>query len=440
MIWELLGPASDPTGTRDDRVAEGEARPVGHHFAVSVMAVALNLVLQASTSLRAAAKCFGIFQQREQPSFWTIRNWVLRLGLYELRRTKCPAADWVFIVDATIAIGQHKALVILGVRLSQMEVRGFNLGHQDVTTLGLCLLTRCDGPAVQAEVAAAARAVGVPRLVVSDGGADVKKGVALFQAEHPEVDWNYDLTHRLARLLEKRLATAVWWQEFGRQVGPCRQGCQQTAWSHLQPPTLRTKARWFNLEPLIEWGLQVLAYGRRERLSGDDQFATLFGWLGAYEPELKEARQIVALIEAVSQIIKHGGLNAAQVRRCEARIRQLGTTAETRGFGQEVREFLREQLTKVRCGETLLGSSDVIESVFGKYKAVVERSPLKAITSMVLMVAALTSVRTKAVIVEAMEAVGMADVDEWFAENGERSLLAKRREVFNRKIIGTKPA
>jgi hypothetical protein len=255
--------------------------------------------------------------------------------------------------------------------------------------------------------------------------------------EHPEVDWNYDLTHRLARLLEKRLATAVWWQEFGRQVGPCRQGCQQTAWSHLQPPTLRTKARWFNLESLIEWGLQVLAYGRRERLSGDDQFAKLFGWLGAYESELKEARQIVALIEAVSQIIKHGGLNATQVRQCEARIRQLGTTVETRGFGQEVREFLREQLTKVRCGETLLGSSDVIESVFGKYKAVVERSPLKAITSMVLMVAALTSVRTKAVIVEAMEAVGMADVDKWFAENGERSLLAKRREVFNRKTIGT---
>ena len=32
MIWELLGPALEPTGTRDDRVDEGEPRPVGSSF------------------------------------------------------------------------------------------------------------------------------------------------------------------------------------------------------------------------------------------------------------------------------------------------------------------------------------------------------------------------------------------------------------------------
>ena len=42
---------------------------------------------------------------------------MLRLGLYELQRAKEQASDWVFIVDATIGVGEHKALVILGVRL-----------------------------------------------------------------------------------------------------------------------------------------------------------------------------------------------------------------------------------------------------------------------------------------------------------------------------------
>ena len=80
-----------------------------------------------------------------------------------------------------------------------------------------------------------------------------------------------------------------------------------------------------------------------------------------------------------------------------------------------------------------MGSSDVIESVFGKYKAVVERSPLKAMTVMVLLVAALTSERTPAVIQKAMETVGVAEVEAWFEANGEPSLLAKRRAAFRDK-------
>jgi hypothetical protein len=58
---------------------------------------------------------------------------------------------------------------------------------------------------------------------------------------------------------------------------------------------------------------------------------------------------------------------------------------------------------------------------------------------MVLLVAALTSERTPAVIREAMETVGVAEVDAWFAANGEPTLLAKRRAELKDKI-GTKHA
>jgi hypothetical protein len=187
MNWELLGPNSAPA-------PPGQApweRPGGHHYAVRVMAIAINWVCVANTSFRASAKCFEVLEWAESPSFWTIRSWVLRLGLYELRRPKPKAEDWVFIVDSTMGVGAHKALVILGVRLEQMQRRGFNLGHQDVVTLELRVLSRCDGVAVQEGLEAAAQSVGLPRLVVSDAGAEVKKGVDLFQATHPSVVWNY---------------------------------------------------------------------------------------------------------------------------------------------------------------------------------------------------------------------------------------------------------
>jgi len=429
MNWELLGPSSDVSADSTSPGEPLERPPRGHRYPVQVIGRAVHLVLATNSTLRAAAQCFSVLEQALTPSFWAIRLWVLRLGLFELQRAKPLASDWVFIVDGTIALGQHKALVILGVRLEQMRRRGFNLGHQDVVTLGLKILTRCDGPTVQAELEAAAQQVGEPRAVVSDAGGDVKKGVSLFQQAHPEVDWNYDLTHRLARLLEKELGPASWWSEFLTRVGQCRQGCQQTAWSHLLPPAQRTKARWFNLEPLVRWGLQVVAYGRREAVV-DDKFAALFGWLPAFEKRLEEARQMVRLMKAVCGIIKHQGINARQVKLCAQRIGQIAKTEQSRKFGKQVLEFLHEQLSHVKPGETLLGSSDVIESVFGKYKALVERSPLKAITATVLMVAALTSERTPAVIRAAMETVGAADVAAWFAANGEPTLLAKRRAAL----------
>lgn len=444
MHWELLGPSSGADGSveagdaSDSLGAALNTPPRAHRYTVRVIGMAVNLVLSANTTLRAAAKCFLVLEQAAAPSFWTVRCWVLRLGLYELQRAKVWASDWVFIVDATLAVGQHKALVILGVRLDQMRRRGFNLGHQDVETLGLQILTRCDGVSVHAQLEAVARAVGVPRSVVSDSGGDVKKGVRLFQQAHPEVAWNYDLTHRLARLLEKALSPTSWWPDFLTRVGQCRQACQQTAWSHLLPPAQRTKARWFNLEPLIRWALRVVAHGQRQGLSSGP-FALLFGWLTAFQEPLREARQMIVMMKAACLIIKAKGINTAQVERCAKRLGRIGRTERARAFGQQILEFLREQAAQAKPGETLLGSSDVIESVFGKYKGLVERSPLKAITEMVLMVAALTSERTPAVIREAMETVGMAEVDAWFAANGEPTLLAKRRAEL-REDKGTKHA
>lgn len=430
MDWELLG--SSPSFESGDPPAapvKAADTPRSHRYAVRIIGISVNLILSGNATFRAAALNFILMEQEVSPSFWTIRSWVLRLGLYELQRAKPRASDWVFIVDATIAMGQHKALVILGVRLEQLRRRGFNLGHQDVVTLGLKILTRCDGLTVHAQLEAAAREVGVPRSVVSDAGSDVKKGVSLFQQEHEEVDWNYDLTHKLARLLEKELGAASWWADFLTRAGKCRQGCQQTPWSHLLPPAQRTKARWFNLEPLIRWALVVIAYGRQENLS-EVKFITLFGWLSAFEEPLQEARQMVRMMKAVCAIIKDKGLSAGNVGLCEKRILEIGLAQKAQSFGKKILEFLREQAAQAKPGEALLGSSDVIESVFGKFKSVVERSPLKAITSMVLMIAALTSDRTPVVVREAMETVGMADVNAWFEANGQPTLLAKRRSAL----------
>jgi hypothetical protein len=64
-------------------------------------------------SFRGIAKTFEILSidwanpgmerlSQDSPNFNTIRQWVLRLGLHELNRTKEDRADWIFILDMTI--------------------------------------------------------------------------------------------------------------------------------------------------------------------------------------------------------------------------------------------------------------------------------------------------------------------------------------------------
>ena len=412
---EVLGPAP--------------ACAAGHHYNLPTMRLGLDWVCEANTSLRGACRCFAALAGAEPPSCWTIRLWVLRMGLYELVRPKERAEDWVFIVDATIGVGEHKAVVVLGVRLAQMRRQGFNLGHQDVSPLEIRIVARCPGEVVQAALRTAAQGVGVPVMVVSDGGSDVKKGVRLFQAEHPQMVWHYDVSHRFALLLKKEIGGQPWWARFVTQASQCRLACQQTAWSHLLPPALRLKARWLGIKPLVSWALKVLGLVR-DRQPADGAFARLFGWLKGYEQPLTETLQTLTLLGEFSRRIKHRGLNWRQVGQCEQAMNRLGAKGVVRRVGNLALAFLYEETATIPRGQTHLASSDVLESLFGKYKAVVERSPLHAITEVVLELAAFTSARTEKEIRQAMERVSTADVSAWFKAQGHPTLLAKRRQAL----------
>ena len=85
-------------------------------FNLLVVQLAISFVLEAATSLRGAAGCLSLVlqlehgQQHAGPSHTTVQNLVLRLGLYELTRTKERADDWIWITDHTIKGGVTKCL------------------------------------------------------------------------------------------------------------------------------------------------------------------------------------------------------------------------------------------------------------------------------------------------------------------------------------------
>jgi hypothetical protein len=83
----------------------------------------------------------------------------------------------------------------------------------------------------------------------------------------------YDVTHHIALMLKQELEVGGRYQEFCQKCYQCRQEIQQTEMLFLRPPAARSKARYFNLEPLIKWGNKIkiyeeksvaIAWGKRE--------------------------------------------------------------------------------------------------------------------------------------------------------------------------------
>jgi hypothetical protein len=76
-------------------------------------------------------------------------------------------------------------------------------------------------------------------------------------------------------------------------------------------------------------------------------------------------------------------------------------------------------------GQSWLGTSDVIESLFGKYKCFTEKAPYAEVGASVLTLPLLTTELTAQLVREAMVSVSVQDVRDWVAQNVGPSTLSK---------------
>ena len=189
-------------------------RPRHQHFSLAHVRLFLRAVLQLPTSLRAAAAIFPLLGEEgwasadmgDGPSAPCGRGWLLRVGLYELRRPKEQADDWIWFVDHTIQLGTIRVLLIVGVRLSAWEAQGRGpLKQGDLQVILLDPVEKSNAEVVRSQLERAAQITGIPLAIVCDQCRELNNGIGRFQTDHPRTLRLNDLKHRLALLLERRL-------------------------------------------------------------------------------------------------------------------------------------------------------------------------------------------------------------------------------------------
>jgi hypothetical protein len=476
-------------------------RVTNHHHSLEAIQLSLQLYLHASFGcrgvrgvLRLLAGCLPL----GVPAATTVLNWCYRLGLAVLQRPLARREDWIFVVDLTVALGELKCLVVLGIPVARLAETGYSPRHGDMTVLAVKVTAHSTGVWVAGVLEQVATRTGVPVQIVADHGSDVRKGIALFRQQAPRCVASYDISHAIATQLKAHWREDAHWQGFLQQAGVTLSRFQQTDLVFLLPPRQRSKARYMAIDAPIDWAQRLIAYhdrgdfsaiGRpcvfsaeawarlrarqgqrrvdplraligtryetraalREALRAHDataldelddtfwrvadrgyaRFLEAFDWVLAYRALLPEWTQTIAVSKTTQTVLKAQGLSRATPAAVRSALAaQAPLAAPVADFQTRVLQHVEHEAAKLPANATWLASSDIIESVFGHYKAFTARGPLKEVGRLVLLIPAFLSELTAPVIREAMASVRTIDVQNWADTNLGKSMLARRREAL----------
>lgn len=505
---QLETPETSPKEETDVEEEEGRLqggsgqRATGHHYPVEVVQLGIEQITHSLNSLRGSQKTFALFSQYfcvAEPSFSSIRHWLLRVGLYELKQRPVYDEAWIMMLDMTLELGTLKCLLILGVPVSRLVHTGFALGHQDVDVLEIAVLSSCTGEVIEQELSKMSQTMSPPVQIVSDQGSDLKKGISLYQQKHPAVIWTYDVTHQMALLLEKELTDDERYQSFVQGCTRARQQLKQTSLYFLAPPKQRTKARYLNIEQHLHWAQQVLHYQAQADFSaisphfrldktalaqlqpqldpgtladltnlgdilypnrdhfcrhlcqflgparwteygpalcqvadlGRRYFEDKLGWVQSYQDDLADYAQLMALVNTVEQQLKQDGLEKTSPDLFAQQTSTWNLSPRWQLFRNQILTYLQTQSQPIPPDQTWLASSDVLESIFGKYKLFSSERSFKEIGQMILTIPLFTTKLTPQRVKQALQTIRTTDVNEWARQLFGQSMLSKRRSLLN---------
>lgn len=409
-----------------------------HQFPLEQIAFLIGeLVLKSSIGLRAASRVMTVVSQWldlgwETPCPTSGRSWLMRLGLYKLARPKPQGDDWVWLVDHTVQIGRERCLVILGIRLRDLPDPGDCLRLEHLELLNLLPTSSSNKHLVHQQLEQTAERTGPPRAVLSDHGGDIQGGVDLFRQDHPDTSGLYDVAHKAARLLKSRLENDPPWQKFCTRVGQTKFQVQQTELAHLVPPSQRSKARYMNLESLLRWGRQTLRLVQQPPMDrcSPARLEEKLGWLREYEDALCLWSEYQEVLQAGIDLIRRHGYSGHTAHRVAGVLDGKVRTAEGAALRDAFAEFIRAQSSAAQPGERLPGSSEILESCFGKFKSLEGEHHKGGFTSLLPALGALVGKVDVDTIRTALLAVPCKQLRQWLRQHLGDTLLAQRRLAY----------
>jgi hypothetical protein len=413
-----------------------------------VRTLGVLLVIQAVVSYRSIPRILNLLNTETAlglgwiPHFTSVINWTLRLGLGLLTQVKPVSTPWLAIIDHSIDIGTKKALVVLRVSVAALSQRGAAIQLEDCECIGLKVCEHVNGESIAQDLDAIFNQTGKPTAIIKDGDYTLQKGVRLWsEKQETEIPVITDIGHSMATALKKQFEKTAAYKRFTTLINQGALRLRQTELAFLIPPKLRSKGRFQSISTLGKWADKILdvfaVQGRAQKGSLLAKLRTALPGFIVLKPFIKRFASTTQVIAQVMGILKNKGLDQISYERCY----QLSETMPKNSHVKKhLQKWLRHHLDiqKQLTDLPLLVSSDIIESLFGNFKHIIERSPQADMNRTTLLIPALCGRMDKTTINQALNQVRHNDLEMWEQENIPYTVRKKRQAFFDN--IGSQKA
>jgi hypothetical protein len=151
--------------------------------------------------------------------------------------------------------------------------------------------------------------------------------------------------------------------------------------------------------------------------------------LEEYREDITYWNKLVLIGTKARELVRVEGIHMDIVDRFEEAICSIAMGRMELMFADQLTRFLLEQSKGTKPGERFIGSTEVLESLFGKLKAMEQEQTSFGFTSLVLAAMACVGPTDENTVKEAIETVKLSDIDEWAQKEIGKSIQSQRRSI-----------
>jgi len=413
-------------------------RPKGHIYSSNLILKTLRLHGEALLGCRTIEKVIKVLEPlKKTPHFTTIRQWIIRFGVSRIESKYEHANDWICVGDITIDIGPMKCLATLGIRKSTLDQQGsYNLTHKDISLLGLFPTKRSSGEFISKAFDECASKIGGHfKAIVLDQGSDIVKGAKMHIERHESNDREektiiiHDISHKLSLLLEHTLKDNQSWKNYKTMIGITINRVKQSEVAAFAPPAQRGKDRYMDISKFLYWP-EMIWKSKKAGFISEKYYNEYFFWVEKFKQELVDWQHMYEATNLIKNFVRDFGYSKDVIKEISFIFRHsLIEEDHLKLFTNKAIEVLAEEVSKLGK-DAMLGSTEVIESIFGKFKEIIKKS--RGISGNILSICCYTGTKyTEKEVCESMEKCSVKRAVAWVKERIGETIAGIRRRAKN---------
>jgi hypothetical protein len=357
------------------------------------------------------------------PSHVTVLNWVKKQGVANFRdKDYFNNEKWILIIDESIQFGNKKLLAIFGVPASKQNL-GRALTYKDLVPLVLKSSESWKANDIESEIKSC---IDVDQILyaLSDNGNNLKSTYSQMGLKHIE-----DVGHKFSWIMKETFEKQDDFEAYTKHLSEMRGRLSLSKFAHIIPPNQRIVSRFMNLTPLFRWGSKMVKLLDKNQLTEDEREKVAF--VNEYRELIYHTDHLLGTLNKIQQLLKNKGFNE---RTTNQSLKLLENHNDERSLKvkEKIYKYFYETSSKIAKEKTILCSSDIMESCFGKYKSIVKANKSVGITDLCLCISCLMGETDAEQTMQSMAKIKIVKIKDWKEKNIGETLYQKRNTLYKK--------